>query len=77
MNKLRAGVKVCAVKAPGFGDNRKANLAVSAQWQGGAAGWSAAWGQAAALAHLSQMMCVAPVEHGLAAGAASVPTWSG
>mmetsp|Transcript_4935 Transcript_4935/g.8554 ORF Transcript_4935/g.8554 Transcript_4935/m.8554 type:complete len:577 (+) Transcript_4935:136-1866(+) len=26
MNKLRAGVKVCAVKAPGFGDNRKANL---------------------------------------------------
>lgn len=27
VNKLRAGVKVCAVKAPGFGDNRKANLA--------------------------------------------------
>eukprot|EP00238_Polyblepharides_amylifera_P003787 CAMPEP_0196584178 /NCGR_PEP_ID=MMETSP1081-20130531/46037_1 /TAXON_ID=36882 /ORGANISM="Pyramimonas amylifera, Strain CCMP720" /LENGTH=578 /DNA_ID=CAMNT_0041905301 /DNA_START=115 /DNA_END=1851 /DNA_ORIENTATION=+ len=26
MNKLRGGVKVCAVKAPGFGDNRKANL---------------------------------------------------
>ena len=26
VNKLRAGVKVCAVKAPGFGDNRKANL---------------------------------------------------
>ena len=28
VNKLRAGVKVCAVKAPGFGDNRKANLQV-------------------------------------------------
>ncbi|GIL83082.1 hypothetical protein Vretimale_11474 [Volvox reticuliferus] len=26
VNKLRAGLKVCAVKAPGFGDNRKANL---------------------------------------------------
>lgn len=26
VNKLRAGVKVCAVKAPGFGENRKANL---------------------------------------------------
>ncbi|KFK31073.1 hypothetical protein AALP_AA6G064700 [Arabis alpina] len=26
LNKLRAGVKVCAVKAPGFGENRKANL---------------------------------------------------
>ncbi|XP_047093027.1 chaperonin CPN60-1, mitochondrial [Lolium rigidum] len=26
LNKLRAGIKVCAVKAPGFGDNRKANL---------------------------------------------------
>merc|ERR1719191_1282493 len=26
VNKLRAGVKVCAVKAPGFGDNRKAQL---------------------------------------------------
>jgi chaperonin GroEL len=24
VNKLRAGIKVCAVKAPGFGDNRKA-----------------------------------------------------
>ena len=23
MNKLRGGLKVCAVKAPGFGDNRK------------------------------------------------------
>lgn len=27
VNRLRAGLKVCAVKAPGFGDNRKANLA--------------------------------------------------
>ena len=26
MNKLRGGVKICAVKAPGFGDNRKSNL---------------------------------------------------
>eukprot|EP00540_Astrosyne_radiata_P000667 CAMPEP_0116832378 /NCGR_PEP_ID=MMETSP0418-20121206/5860_1 /TAXON_ID=1158023 /ORGANISM="Astrosyne radiata, Strain 13vi08-1A" /LENGTH=558 /DNA_ID=CAMNT_0004461735 /DNA_START=91 /DNA_END=1767 /DNA_ORIENTATION=+ len=26
INKLRAGVKVCAVKAPGFGDNRKATM---------------------------------------------------
>jgi chaperonin GroEL len=26
INKLRAGAKVAAVKAPGFGDNRKANL---------------------------------------------------
>jgi len=26
LNKLRGGLKVCAVKAPGFGDNRKANM---------------------------------------------------
>ena len=26
VNKLRLGIKVCAVKAPGFGDRRKANL---------------------------------------------------
>ncbi|XP_010556941.1 PREDICTED: chaperonin CPN60-like 1, mitochondrial [Tarenaya hassleriana] len=26
LNKLRAGIKVCAVKAPGFGESRKANL---------------------------------------------------
>ncbi|XP_051133089.1 chaperonin CPN60-2, mitochondrial [Andrographis paniculata] len=26
LNKLRAGIKVCAVKAPGFGENRKAGL---------------------------------------------------
>jgi len=26
VNKIRAGIKVCAVKAPGFGDNRKATL---------------------------------------------------
>eukprot|EP00871_Galdieria_phlegrea_P003762 jgi/Galph1/4387/GphlegSOOS_G3082.1 len=26
VNKLRGGIKVCAVKAPGFGENRKANL---------------------------------------------------
>lgn len=28
VNKLRGGLKICAVKAPGFGDNRKANLQV-------------------------------------------------
>lgn len=26
LNKHRAGVEVCAVKAPGFGDSRRANL---------------------------------------------------
>eukprot|EP00629_Pelagomonadales_sp_RCC1024_P000403 CAMPEP_0119267202 /NCGR_PEP_ID=MMETSP1329-20130426/5432_1 /TAXON_ID=114041 /ORGANISM="Genus nov. species nov., Strain RCC1024" /LENGTH=560 /DNA_ID=CAMNT_0007267117 /DNA_START=74 /DNA_END=1756 /DNA_ORIENTATION=- len=26
VNKLRAGIKICAVKAPGFGDNRKETL---------------------------------------------------
>ncbi|KAL4297073.1 hypothetical protein GQ457_12G001660 [Hibiscus cannabinus] len=26
LNKLRAGIKVCAIKAPGFGENRKASL---------------------------------------------------
>lgn len=26
LNKLRGGLKVCAVKAPGFGENRKSNL---------------------------------------------------
>ncbi|KAG1367536.1 hypothetical protein COCNU_14G000040 [Cocos nucifera] len=26
LNKHRAGVKVCAIKAPGFGENRRANL---------------------------------------------------
>ncbi|KAM3204828.1 hypothetical protein P3L10_028238 [Capsicum annuum] len=26
LNKLHAGIKVCAIKAPGFGENRKANL---------------------------------------------------
>ncbi|KAF3436031.1 hypothetical protein FNV43_RR23123 [Rhamnella rubrinervis] len=26
INKLRVGIKVCAIKAPGFGENRKANL---------------------------------------------------
>merc|ERR1711933_629907 len=26
VNKLRAGIKFCAVKAPGFGDNRKATM---------------------------------------------------
>ena len=35
VNKLRAGVKVCAVKAPGFGDNRKSNLQDIAVLTGG------------------------------------------
>jgi len=35
LNKLRAGVKVVAVKAPGFGDNRKANLQDMAIMTGG------------------------------------------
>merc|ERR1712137_1517905 len=26
VNKLRAGIKICAVKAPGFGDNRKSTM---------------------------------------------------
>ncbi|KAJ0111755.1 hypothetical protein Patl1_01647 [Pistacia atlantica] len=26
INKLRAGIKVCAIKAPGFGENRKASM---------------------------------------------------
>jgi len=35
LNKLRGGLKVCAVKAPGFGDNRKANLQVRCRGQYG------------------------------------------
>ena len=35
VNKLRGGLKVCAVKAPGFGDNRKANLQDIAVLTGG------------------------------------------
>jgi len=35
INRLRAGVKVVAVKAPGFGDNRKANLQDIAIMTGG------------------------------------------
>jgi chaperonin GroEL len=35
VNKLRAGLRVCAVKAPGFGDNRKANLQDIAVLTGG------------------------------------------
>ncbi|KAJ0954248.1 putative chaperonin Cpn60/TCP-1 family, groEL-like apical domain superfamily [Helianthus annuus] len=35
LNKLRAGVKVCAIKAPGFGENRKANLQDLATLTGG------------------------------------------
>ena len=35
LNKLRGGLKICAVKAPGFGDNRKANLQDIAELTGG------------------------------------------
>ncbi|XP_019166328.1 PREDICTED: chaperonin CPN60, mitochondrial-like isoform X2 [Ipomoea nil] len=35
LNKLRVGVKVCAIKAPGFGENRKANLQDLATLTGG------------------------------------------
>ncbi|KAL9235464.1 hypothetical protein vseg_010222 [Gypsophila vaccaria] len=35
LNKHRAGLKVCAIKAPGFGDNRKANLEDLAVFTGG------------------------------------------
>jgi chaperonin GroEL len=35
VNKLRLGIKVCAVKAPGFGDRRKANLEDIAIMTGG------------------------------------------
>ena len=35
LNKLRGGLKVCAVKAPGFGDNRKNTLADLATLTGG------------------------------------------
>jgi chaperonin GroEL len=26
VNRMRAGIKVCAIKAPGFGETRKGNL---------------------------------------------------
>ncbi|KAB1210137.1 Chaperonin CPN60-2, mitochondrial [Morella rubra] len=35
LNKLRAGIKVCAIKAPGFGENRKACLQDLAALTGG------------------------------------------
>ncbi len=35
LNKIRAGIKIAAVKAPGFGDNRKANLQDIADLTGG------------------------------------------
>ncbi|GAV76625.1 Cpn60_TCP1 domain-containing protein [Cephalotus follicularis] len=35
LNKLRAGIKVCAIKAPGFGENRKAALHDLAALTGG------------------------------------------
>ncbi|KAG2403251.1 Chaperonin protein [Vigna angularis] len=36
LNKLRAGIKVCAIKAPGFGENRKSALQDLAVLTGGA-----------------------------------------
>ncbi|KAG6722135.1 hypothetical protein I3843_03G148500 [Carya illinoinensis] len=35
LNKLRAGIKVCAIKAPGFGENRKSGLQDLAVLTGG------------------------------------------
>ncbi|PKH48437.1 hypothetical protein CRG98_050356, partial [Punica granatum] len=35
INKHRAGIKVCAVKSPGFGDNRRVNLDDIAVFTGG------------------------------------------
>ncbi|GAA0152270.1 hypothetical protein LIER_10789 [Lithospermum erythrorhizon] len=35
LNKLRGGIKVCAIKAPGFGENRKAGLQDLAALTGG------------------------------------------
>ena len=35
VNRLRAGLKICAVKAPGFGDRRKAMLEDIAVLTGG------------------------------------------
>ncbi|GLT69002.1 hypothetical protein SLA2020_411880 [Shorea laevis] len=35
LNKLRAGIKICAIKAPGFGENRKAGLHDLAALTGG------------------------------------------
>ncbi|XP_059652342.1 chaperonin CPN60-2, mitochondrial [Cornus florida] len=35
LNKLRAGIKVCAIKAPGFGENRKSNMQDLATLTGG------------------------------------------
>ncbi|XP_074307073.1 chaperonin CPN60-2, mitochondrial-like [Silene latifolia] len=35
LNKIRAGLKICAIKAPGFGENRKANLQDLATLTGG------------------------------------------
>jgi len=35
LNKLRAGIKVCSIKAPGFGENRKAILQDLAALTGG------------------------------------------
>ncbi|GKF07880.1 chaperonin CPN60-like protein 2, mitochondrial, partial [Tanacetum coccineum] len=35
INKRQAGLKVCAIKSPGFGDNRRANLEDIAVLTGG------------------------------------------
>ncbi|KAI3712594.1 hypothetical protein L1987_71154 [Smallanthus sonchifolius] len=35
LNKFCAGIKVCAIKAPGFGENRKASLQHLAALTGG------------------------------------------
>ena len=45
VNRLRAGLKVCAVKAPGFGDRRKAMLEDIAILTGGRSHQRRAWHQ--------------------------------
>ncbi|KAI3825052.1 hypothetical protein L1987_06528 [Smallanthus sonchifolius] len=46
LNKLRAGIKVCAIKAPGFGENRKTSLQHLATLTGGQV-----------VSHIDQFLC--------------------
>ena len=46
VNRLRAGLKICAVKAPGFGDRRKAMLEDIATLTGGQFDQRRAWHEA-------------------------------
>ena len=49
LNKLRAGIKVCSIKAPGFGENRKAILQDLAALTGG---------EVSLLLHIYWILCV-------------------